>query len=41
VDDEGVEVQADLRADQDVRRVADQGGGAADIGGEDLGEQNG
>ena len=37
--DEVVEGEADLRADQDVGRIADQGGGAADIGGEDLGEQ--
>ena len=39
VDDEGVEVETGERADQDVGRVADQRGGAADIGGEDLREQ--
>ena len=39
VDDEGVEVEADLRADQDVGRIADQRRGAADVGGEDFGEQ--
>ena len=37
--DEIVEGQPDLRADQDVGRVADQRGGAADIGGEDFREQ--
>ena len=37
--DEIVEGEADLRADQDVGRIADQGGGAADIGGEDFREQ--
>ena len=41
VDDEIVEVEADLRADQDVGRIADQRRGAADIGGEDFGEQIG
>ena len=39
--DEVVEVEPDQRADQDVGRIADQGGGAADVGGEDLGEQEG
>ena len=29
------------RADEDVGRIADQGGGAPDIGGEDLGNQKG
>ena len=31
--------EPDLRADQDVGRIADQRRGAADVGGEDLGEQ--
>jgi hypothetical protein len=39
IGEEGVEVEARLRADQDIGRVADQGRGAADIGGEHLGEQ--
>ncbi len=33
---EGVEVEPHLRADQDVRRVADQRRGAADVGGKNL-----
>ncbi len=37
--DEGVEVEPDERADHDVGRIADQRRGAADIGGEHLGEQ--
>ena len=37
--EEVVEGEADLRADDDVGRVADQRGGAADVGGHDLGEQ--
>ena len=39
VDDEGVEVEADKRADQDIGGIADQGRRAADIGGEHFGEQ--
>jgi hypothetical protein len=36
--DEGVEVEADLRADQDVGRVADQRGRAANVRCQDLSE---
>ena len=41
VDDKGIEVEADLRTDQDVGWIADQGRGAADVGGEDFREQIG
>jgi len=39
IDQEGDEVQPDGPIDEDVRRVADQSGGAADIAGDDLGDQ--
>ncbi|HWZ09479.1 MAG TPA: hypothetical protein VNW48_00135 [Xanthobacteraceae bacterium] len=39
VDDEAVEIETGLRADHDVGRIADQRRGAADVGGEHLGEQ--
>ena len=39
VDDEGVEVEADERADENVGRVADQRRRAPDIGSKHLGEQ--
>ena len=39
VDDEVVEAEAGGGADDDVRRVADQGRRAADVGGEDLDEE--
>ncbi len=41
MDDEGVEGEAGCRADQDVRRIADQGRRAADIGAQHLAEEEG
>jgi hypothetical protein len=41
IDDEIVERKAGGRTDDDVRGIADEGGGAADVGGEDLGEEEG
>jgi len=39
VNHEIVKREPDLRADHDVGRIADQGGGAADVGGENLADQ--
>ena len=39
IDDEIVEGEPDLRANDDVGRIADQRGGAADVRGHDFGEQ--
>src|SRR5262249_19776387 len=39
IDQEGIEIEARLGADQDVGRIADQGRGAADIRGEHFSEQ--
>jgi hypothetical protein len=39
IGEEGVEIEARLRADQDIGRVADQGRGAADVGGEHFRKQ--